>query len=306
MATRKRNLSIGRNPELEALGIGTFYYGDKFANVIYKRLVTLNDSKGVDNRLVPACGLFIEPEPEKNLGYEFSSIVSEVYRFVGHENLVEGVKKAVLDSENSIEFEEAIFSIRREKMYYILVIKNPNDEMSREYDVHPTLFLKNSYDGTLSQKITFGLSIKENGNYKAASLRHRFGELKQVHAGVSNTYSTSSIGSFVNTFSNNMLDVITHNKNRPVSFDNLTVLLDILEKIGKNRREGFSTFLNIQTNSQNQVVSAQRNLNFFDLFIALLRFSQEEKTINARLLMDDLIESTLEVPTRMMNLSERK
>jgi hypothetical protein len=69
--------------------------------------------------------------------------------------------------------------------------------------------------------------------------------------------------------------------------------LDLVENVGKKRREEVSTFLSDLTKN-GQSISA------WHMFLAIAKFSSVEENLNVKTLMENICERVLVLPVKMM------
>jgi len=179
-------------------------------------------------------------------------------------------------------------------MYTDILIENENN-IPEIGDVYPHITIKNSYNGKCGIEISFGISILQNNFRNAFSFRTKMTSFRQIHSQNAKTKLSSTVGGYVETISENILDLIKINFETKISEDTLLKTLDIIEKLGQRRRNNISTLITDITKNK-EYVSA------WDLFLAITKFSTIEKNLNAKIILEDIVERTLVLPVKMMEM----
>lgn len=270
----------------------TFSYSDEYSKIKFKRLSTTDEGT-----IIPLLSVW-SGKPGENEEFIFSGIVSLLYDFVGNKTVIDKIKEAIGDTGSPVFREFPIFN---EPFYTTMnneiLISNPNT-IAEIGTVYPHVSIKNSYNGKRGVEVSFGISFIDNdGDRHSFSFRHKLVTLKQIHSQNSKARLTSAIGNFVEVISTNIVGFIQENFNKPINEDALLSTLDVIEKVGMRRRR-------IIADEISEILKNKPNLSCWDLFLAITKFSTYEKNLNAKLLLEDIIEATVTIPVAMMNSIE--
>ena len=281
---------LQNNPSLEVVQEGIYKHSDRFSKVFYKLLST------PDGIQVPAYGVFTLPPTEDNHAEgRLCGIVSDDYKFSGNESLVEGLKTSIgnaLFREKHYLNSPYYTSLRSE-----LIISNPQTVRSVG-DIHPQVVVENSYNGKRKVLISFGLMINDGRRETSFSFKDKLVTYSQVHIESARTRSTE-IGQYVNSFNANIQTMVAQNLASTLSEDDVMDTLDLIEKLGKRKRESISAILQEMRVEAGQISSWQ-------MFLAISKYSTEEKNLNVKTLIENMAERVLIVPTAMMRMTEQR
>mgnify|MGYP000993941733 CR=1 FL=1 len=265
---------------------GVYEYVDSISCVKYEQLVAASEGE------IPYYGVFTKPLGDSQQ-YRFASFVSDLYDFEGNDIMVNRIKQSIADVGTPI-FQESHYMNwpRYTSMSKEIIIQNGQSD-PRVGDIYPHIAVRNTYDGRGSKEVTFGLSMYESGSRnRTYGFTFSLCSMKQMHHEHARSRITSNIGEYLQAFSSNIKDLITMNFTLQVQEDGLLSILDVVEKIGKKRREEVSTYL-ADLKKQN------RNITTWDLFLAITRFSTLEKNLNAKLIMENVAERVLVLPVEL-------
>lgn len=287
---------------------GTYEYYDRLSCVLYRTLHTAQtnaeDPDGpkfpeTDGYEIPHVALFTKP-PGENQTYRYAGIVSRVYRFIGNEVLNEHIRQSVRDVGMPILRESTLLSGFLSQMRHEIVISN---SVKHEFgDVLPIIVVGNSYDGMLAQTLQFGLEMPQNGNtYRFA---FELGKVKQIHVAGASTTVTAAIEDYHEIFQGSIVDIINASFSTILTEEQVFATLDVIESIGKKRRDRIAAILSEIKPKEQQLPSA------WHVFLAIVRYSSLEPNINAKALLESAAESVLVIPPRiervMRELSRRE
>jgi len=248
MSFKDRHLEMGLVEVLE----GTYQYSDKYSQVQYKELETKEDHLSI-----PALGVFTaKPESEivnSVTTWRFCGIVSDDYKFTGNEKEINLLRNSIGDAlfkESSFVNLPARTQIRCE-----LVISN-NNSIRNVGDIYPQVVLENNYNGKKKIKISFGLMIEDGSrSILSFSFKNKLITLSQIHINSSKTRS-SEVGSYVQIFNQNVSQLISENYNKRLTEVDIFNTLDLIERIGKRKRESVSAILTeMKSENKNPVTS---------------------------------------------------
>jgi hypothetical protein len=111
---------------------------------------------------------------------------------------------------------------------------------------------------------------------------------------------TSAMTSYMQVFSENIVDMITQSFSNQLSESDMLGVLDVIEEFGKKKRDAVSEILKeIQAASNSTLPSS------WQMFLAIIRYSSFEPNLNIKKLLENAAESVLVIPGRMMEVLER-
>jgi len=290
---------------LSNLGGGCFYYIDRYGEVVYRILTTMSSSNfseelsflnDLNNFRVPYLALFTRKR--RDVHFKLVAILSDLYKFIGNDTLNQQIRDSVAETGNPILVELPVFSSNFTQMYNMITIQHPSN-VPRVGDIFPTLIVRNSYNGTRRATIEFGLSMSEvdglSTRWVGFGFRTKLGTIFQVHVDSSKTFISTAVGVYVSTFSQNIVSLVEDNFNNSLSEDDVLRVLDLVEEIGKRRREGISSILE-------ELSGSSATTSSWNMFLAITRFSSREKNLNAKVLLENIAERVLIVPNQMISL----
>ncbi len=271
---------------------GSYSYQDVHGAVCYKRLSTPHEN-------IPYVALFAGHDLE-NLNFT-RTILSELYEFEGNESLNNNIRNNIQSSNANIFRELTVISKDYCTMYNQIIIDN-----SIEFEVgtiYPSFVILNSYNGTRRKEISFGITIEEQNrsfrNLINTGFRDKLGTISQIHSERHSTILSTVVGDYVEVVSANIQDVINMNLNNELEVSAVLSTLEYIEHLaGKKRRAGVSSFLEELTSDENDVTS-------WDLFLSILRYSQNETNLNVKIAFENLAEKILELPQQMIEATRR-
>jgi len=283
---------------------GFYNYSDKYGEVVYRQLTTEpyiripekeDFAHETDGLITPLMAIYTKPT--ECLGYIYCGYVSEMYQFIGNDVLNQQIRDAIQQVGMPILEENTILSPDLSRMRNEIIIRS-SQNVSQVGDILPVMIVNNSYDGTKAASISFGISTVVNNNRIIFSFQ--LGEMRQVHIVNSSTQMSSVISSYLNVFSENIGTLIAQNFQSRLTEDQMLGTLDLIERIGKRRREEISKLLQELTP---QVEGEEKQLpTTWQMFLAIARYSSFEPNLNMKRLLENAAESVLVIPTRMYNV----
>lgn len=281
---------------LTNLGEGCFFYGDIHGEVVYRTLKTKGGNNIMENMDIPYLALYTkEPGVNPLLKWEFCGVLSDSYKFEGNEVINETIRRAIQSIGQPIFKETTIITPYRTQMHNMMIIAHPTNHQITG-DIYPQITVTNSYNGTRAKGITFGIYMSE-GEIDFG-FRTKLGELRQVHHESHNTTLATPISGYVEIFAQDISRLIETNFSIPVTEEDLLRTLELVEKIGKQKR-------NIISNRLQEMATETNNpLNNWQLFLALTTYSSIEPNLNAKRLLENVAERVLIVPERMMHMAQ--
>lgn len=283
---------------LQNLNDQAFYYNDRYGAVLYRYLqvpaVALTEQ--VDAESLPILGVYTKPT--SGTRFRLMGIVSDRYKFVGHDVLNNSIRNSVEQSGNAIFTENGVFSIGIARMYNQMIIRHAHT-VPQIGDVYPQVIVRNTYDGTGSQFVDFGICLQERmGTWVGLGLRKTLGTLTQIHVANATARMTAEVGSFVTLFANNIAQLITTNFNNRISESEMLSVMDLVEEVGKRKREKISEIIKELSGGQNEAITS------WNLFLAITKFSAIERNLNSKILLENIAERVLTIPAQMMDALE--
>jgi len=288
---------------LEKIAEFTYKYSDIYSDVVYTNLQTGNNIgvEDLNSHKTPLMGIFTRIRHKvnnpNNNDYLYCGNVSQIYHFVGNEVLLNKLRSSILKINQPILKEDISFNGKATRMMAEIIIQNKTNIPSCG-DIYPQIIIGNSYDGTKRINICYGLYIHESESKQLSfGFRNQILSMNQIHKSNSQTTMSDSIGQYVDVFKDNITDLISDNFSKKISEEDMLSSLDMIEAVGKKRREMISNELkNIGNN----------NISAWDMFLAIIKYSTIEKNINAKILMEDVAERVLTIPTQMMDIIEQQ
>jgi len=291
MSFEERAESMG----LSSLGGGCFHYMDRYGEVIYRSLITKNETGPLSNVEVPWLALFTKGiEPDGDFCHT-GRILSDKYKFVGNDFINQQIRNSIRITGNPIIQERTLFSPYRTQMYNEIIIQNASNVI-KAGDIFPQLIVRNSYNGSMATRIEFGICMAESQSgltWTGFGFRTKLGIIKQIHIERAPTNQFPIIGDYISSFNQNIVSLVEQNFNNILTEDDMLRTLDLIESVGKKRRDMVSQFLSELTNNTQSSVSS------WNLFLAITRFSSLEKNLNAKVMLESIAERVLTVPDQM-------
>ena len=276
-------------------GDGCYFYEDQYSQIVYKKIKTISTSEILNDIEIPYLAIFTRKNNESEFVYR--SIVSPSYQFIGNDTLNQQLRNSINEVGTPILIEENILNNDLTLMYNQIVISNCHN-VPQQGDIYPEIIVRNTYNGTGAANISFGLHMDNFGFGNVGfgfGFKDKISSMRQIHLLNSQTSLSTAIGGYINVFTENISSLITDNFNMVISEEELLSTLDLVEKIGKNRRKEISSLLEQLSTDSNEPMTAWK------LFLAIIRFSSVEKNLNAKNLIENIAERVLVVPEQMIN-----
>lgn len=293
-------------------GNGCYFYKDQYGTVLYRSLHTLEnvyyqqedstiEAETYEAVQIPPLALFIKTPFRDN--FEFAGIVSDKYKFVGNDVLNRTIRESIQQTGNAILHENTSFSLNRSRMHNEIAVSHET-VVPQVGNVYPQIVIRNTYDGSGAQHISYGLCISESvfeERYARFSFRNKLGSLAQIHlANAASTMSTP-FGNYISVFAENILELIEMNFNNEIEPEQMLSTLDLVEEVGKKRRAKISELIKEMTGAED---GESVNITTWQLFLAITRYSTMETNLNSKVLLESIAERVLVVPDRMMRALE--
>jgi hypothetical protein len=297
----ERAVEMGLNPIP-----GGFKYEDQYSKVIYKSLWTnnselLSEDHITDNYMIPNYAIFSRGAEQSDDAFKYCGLVSQLYKFMGNDVLNQRARDSILEIGMPIIRENPIFSINYTRMRNEIIIQS-SVEVPSVGDVFPIMIMHNTYDGTGAAMISFGIGTYHDQQW--VSFSFKLGQFRQVHIESSETSMSSSIGDYVQTFNENIADMISRSFSTQVSEDDMLTTLDAIEELGKARRKEISKIL-ADMNPASVEGQDPPLPTVWQVFLAIVRYSSFEPNLNIKRLLENAAERVLVIPTRMYDVLEK-
>ncbi len=291
---------------------GLYSYTDRFSEVVYRNLWTgtlenhyqeeteIRDEHDTDFKQIPKLAVFTKPleteSPDKN--FEYVGVVSDLYSFVGNDILIQKIKESISNTGTPILFENTIMNDKLTRIRSEITIRSSQSNPISG-DVLPVIIINNSYDGTKTASITFGLSMEYNQN--KLTFAFNLGEIKQIHISNSNTNIEAPIESYLEVFAENISEMITESFNKQLTEVEMLSSLDVIENISKNRKKSISNLLKelLPDVIEGQPIPLPSS---WQIFLAIVRYSSFETNLNVKKLLENAAQSALVIPGQMFNV----
>jgi hypothetical protein len=292
---------------LSSLANGNFFYSDRYSTVLLRQLNIKSATVAtveLPDDAIPYYGVFVKPKawPNQPNMYKFCGIVSNDYKFMGNDVLNEVIRGSIKESGQAIFMEEVTFSGNFSKMHAEISIAHPS-VIQRVGTIYPQINVRNTYDGTGRQLISFGLCMMEADSirYTRFGFPTKLGTISQVHLNSASSRLSSQFGNYVEVFSESIEELISRNFTNQITASDMLNTLGLVEEVGKRRRDGISAILKEIVGGEPENMA----MTSWQLFLAIVRYSTMEKNLNAKVLLEDIAERVLIIPDRMMNVVDR-
>ena len=269
---------------------GMYAYRDRFSEVIYRQLFTQSgeaDSEHpTDNLNIPYLGVFIkDPDAEE---YSYAGYVSNMYKFVGNENITRPILDSITGTGNPLMKETSFFSHNKAQLRDEMIISS-SVQSAIVGDIMPVMIVENSYNGTKAATVSFGLATLQNVSY--VTFAFNLGHMRMVHIESSETSMSTAVSEYVQTFRQNITGLISESMSKSLNEEEMFATLDLIEGLGKRRREIISADL-------------PETVTAWGMFMAIVRYSSFEQNLNVKSILENIAESVLVIPTRMYDVLE--
>ena len=288
---------------------GLYSYTDRYGEVVYRELKTQfdggphpDDIHPTDDQDVHMFGIFAKgPEDEE---YVYAGHVSDMYKFIGNNIVNQRIRDSIQSVGMPILEENTILWDGYCRMRNEIVIQS-SQSVAQAGDVLPVMIVNNSYNGTKAATLGFGMAFDNAGHRDGRTIfGFSLGEMRQVHIDSSNTRLSTAVGTYMQVFTDDLTSLISTNFNSTVTEDEMLSVLDIIEGIGKQRKEKISSILN-ELNPPLQEGADPPLPSAWQIFLAIARYSSLEPNLNSKRLLENAAESVLVIPPRMYAVLER-
>jgi hypothetical protein len=283
---------------------GLYSYTDRYGEVVYRELQSNRNFSEVpelnhptDGLDTPLIGIFTKGPEEQE--YNYAGYVSDMYKFIGNDIVNQRIRDAIQSVGMPILEENTILWNTFCRMRNEIILQS-SQSIAQAGDVLPVMIVNNSYNGTRAATLGFGIAIDNIRTIFGFSL----GEMRQVHIESSTTQLSTAVGSYMQVFTQDITDMITSSFNSTLNEDEMLSVLDIIEGIGKKRKEKIAAILD-ELNPPVQEGATPPLPSAWQVFLAIARYSSLEPNLNSKRLLENAAESVLVIPTRMYDVLER-
>jgi len=297
---------------------GLYSYTDRFGQVVYRTLVTqsapthdlscslenLAELDEVDDIFQHETDEFTAPHiaiftklPDQH-HFRYCRCISHVYRFQGHDVVTEKVKESLMSLSENVEG-DILYEETMHLSSDMCILRNYITIMNRSHphesgNVHPTLVVGNSYDGSRAATVSFGLSIRGEGLRRMVGFN--LGTMRMVHSQYSSTTLRYGIGNYIQAFENNIVELIDINMAIELNEDNIYAVLEGIDKLTEKKRNALQEFLDEVRNNG--------TLTNWQFFLAIARYSCLQSNLNLKKLLENIAESVIILPQQMSDMLE--
>jgi len=288
---------------------GLYSYTDRYGEVVYRELQSNRNFSEVpelnhptDGLDTPLIGIFTKGPEEQE--YNYAGYVSDMYKFIGNDIVNQRIRDAIQSVGMPILEENTILWNSFCRMRNEIVLQS-SQSIAQAGDVLPVMIVNNSYNGTRAATLGFGIAIDNIGRQIGRTIfGFSLGEMRQVHIESSTTQLSAAVGSYMQVFTQDITDMITSSFNSTLNEDEMLSVLDIIEGIGKKRKEKIAAILD-ELNPPVQEGAVPPLPSAWQVFLAIARYSSLEPNLNSKRLLENAAESVLVIPTRMYDVLER-
>lgn len=279
-------------------------YRDRHSEVVYRQLITMPgmEPHPTDSQVAPIQAIYTKPvditEGQEDPGYKYCGYVSDIYQFIGNEALNQSIREAIQQVGLPIVRENTILSENLTRMRNEIIIES-SQAVPVVGDVLPVMIIENSYDGSKAATVTFGISTHTHN--ERIIFAFDLGSMRQVHIVNATTQMASAISSYLEVFASDIGNMISGSFESQITEEQMLGTLDLIEKIGKKRREEVSKLL-ADMNPPAEEGQEAPLPSAWQMFLSIVRYSSLEENLNAKRLMENAAESVLVIPQRMFNV----
>lgn len=287
----ERAEDMGMNADFADKGL--YLYQDQYGEVVYRQLATkpgrVDALHETDSIEVPYLAIFTKaPAAEE---FIYCGYVSNLYKFVGNDELCNPIRESVLASGTPIFRENSLFSDNMARFRDEIIIQSSVNAPTVG-DVLPVMIINNSYDGTKAASLSFGLATLDSNRTDYLTFAFKMGSMRMVHIESSQTELTTVVSDYVHSFRESIVELITESINKRLTAEEMLATLDLVEGLGKRRREIISENL-------------PDSVTAWGMFMAIVRYSSFEANLNMKSMLENIAQSVLVIPARMMDVLER-
>jgi hypothetical protein len=271
---------------------GLFSYQDRYGEVVYRQLFTLSGAEGrhpTDGQEIPYLAIFTRPPAGEDFLY--CGYISNAYKFVGNDAICTPIRESISNTGTPILREHTIFSDDM-AMFRDEIIIQSSVNTPTVGDIMPVMIINNSYNGNKAASLSFGLATLDRELTDYVTFAFKLGSMRMVHIESSQTSLSTAVTDYVQTFRENITQLITDSLSKRLSEEEMLATLDLVEGLGKRRRE-------IISDNLPETVTA------WGMFMAIVRYSSFEANLNMKSMLENIAQSVLVIPARMMDVLDQ-
>jgi hypothetical protein len=281
---------------------GMFSYRDRYSEVVYRGLITFShdeipDIHPTDGFQSTLLGVFTRGIDDPVDKYIYCGHVSTQYKFIGNDVVNNAIRDSITKVGTPIISENTLFYNAYTRMRNEILIRNAH-QVGQIGNIIPVMIVENSYNGTKKASVSFGLAIEGEKIRNRLIFKFRLGEMSQVHIRSSRTNVDSAIQSYMQVFSNDIVDMVRLSFEKRLTEESLFDILGFIEKVSKRKRDEISQLLS-------EIMPAQQEgqppllPSSWDMFLAIAMYSTMETNLNTKRILENAAESCLVIPERM-------
>jgi hypothetical protein len=284
---------------------GLYTYEDRYGKIAYRVLMGKPREHAdpipqhpTDGAETPLIGIWTALPSSDN--YQYIGHVSQIYKFLGNAVLIDRLYNSLQSVGTpvlrvSTHLAADLSALREE------VVLQSSQSSPQAGDIRPVMIASNSYNGQRAATVGFGISVDGGEIIGDTIFGFSMGEMRMVHIASSTTRLTSGINRYMEVFNEHILNMIDMSFNTQITEEQMFATLDIIEKYGKRRRNKISEIL---TELQPAVRQGETPPlpSVWNVFLAISRYCALEPNLNMRRMLENIAESVLVVPTRMMEV----
>jgi len=271
----------------------SYYYSDRFGKVLFKTVET-KGTEGLyfSRKILPFFAIFTgPPDDDRNGDFYFIGEASKHYRFVGNEKLINDTLEMLDVSNLNVQVQTQEIDYKYSTLFYNIALSNPSN-IAEIGDVFPVLTIKNSYNKTIKESISYGFGMYNEGRFYSYTSSKLFGQFSRRHMNNSLTREKNFILDGVEKLVDDIPFVCSEMANFTVNQDEIIAIIETVEALGKKRHEALVSL--VQSFNEN-------NISVWKIFIAILKFISVEKNFNARRVLENIAEKIIILPTKISN-----
>ena len=274
---------------------GMYSYQDRFSEVVYRQMSTrtspgnpIAKENETDDLDLPYLAVFTRHSDQLN--YNYAGYVSNLYKFVGNDVLCAPIVESIASTGSAILRENSIFSGDYAKLRHEMIIQSSVSSPIAG-DILPIVMVANSYNGTRRASLAFGLATAHD-RMDYVTFAFQLGEISMIHIESSDTNMTTAVSDYVETFRASINEMVSQSFERQLTEEDMFATLDLIEGLGKRRREIISEDL-------------PETVTAWGMFLAIVRYSSFESNLNMKRMLENIAESVLVIPGRMYEVLNR-
>jgi len=211
--------------------VKAYKYSDQYGEIIYRQLTTIGDNmdEPTDGQAVPIYAIFTR-DPNSEVPHNYCGCISDSYQFMGNDIINQKARDAVQEVGLPVLTENSFLTPDLTMLRTELIIQSAQS-VPLVGDILPVMIISNSYNGTKSASISFGISTYAIS--QQIIFKFSLGEMRQIHIANSSTTLSSAVSSYMERFTRDIDEMITENFNSKVTTEQMFATMDLIEHISK-------------------------------------------------------------------------